>query len=300
MPEKFDPYYKWLGIPPKDQPPHNYRLLGIELFETDRDVIDAAANRVMAYLKDLATGDEAAYSQRLLNEIAQARICLLNEAKKQAYDEQLRARLTAEQAAAAPAPPPPEPPPPVPPPGAARRLRSRGLAEAEPPAAVAPPAAEAPVDLESIVSGARDAATARPARRGKPVRPRPAKAGGAAKKNSWLLPSALAGVAGLALITGLLVWRYGGSKPSGTGPETNGGTGAGTPVLVLALAAPERKELTLFTIDGTAQKLPPRDEYELDAGEHTILLKRDGYADIREQRQLDSGDRWQVRPNGAR
>ena len=41
MAEKFDPYYKWLGIPPQDQPPHHYRLLGIELFEPDRDVIDA-------------------------------------------------------------------------------------------------------------------------------------------------------------------------------------------------------------------------------------------------------------------
>jgi len=35
MAEDFDPYYKWLGILPKDQPPHNYRLLGIELFEED-------------------------------------------------------------------------------------------------------------------------------------------------------------------------------------------------------------------------------------------------------------------------
>lgn len=93
MTKKFDPYYKWLGIPPRDQPPHHYRLLGIELFENDRDVIDAAANRVMAYLKDLATGDEAEYSQSLLNEVSRARICLLNKEKKKAYDEELRADL---------------------------------------------------------------------------------------------------------------------------------------------------------------------------------------------------------------
>ena len=31
--ENFDPYHKWLGISPKDQPPHHYRLLGIDLFE---------------------------------------------------------------------------------------------------------------------------------------------------------------------------------------------------------------------------------------------------------------------------
>jgi len=90
---EFDPYYKWLGIPPKDQPPHHYRLLGIELFEDDRDVIDAAANRVMAYLKDLATGDEAEHSQSLLNEVSRARICLLNKKKKAAYDEELRGKL---------------------------------------------------------------------------------------------------------------------------------------------------------------------------------------------------------------
>jgi len=93
MTEKFDPYYKWLGVPPRDQPPHHYRLLGIELFENDRDVIDAAANRVMAYLKELATGDEAEYSQDLLNEVSRARICLLNRNKKKAYDEELRADL---------------------------------------------------------------------------------------------------------------------------------------------------------------------------------------------------------------
>jgi hypothetical protein len=26
----FDPYYHWLGIAPKDQPPNHYRLLGVE------------------------------------------------------------------------------------------------------------------------------------------------------------------------------------------------------------------------------------------------------------------------------
>ena len=34
----FDPYHKWLGIPPDQQPAHHYRLLGIGLFESDADV----------------------------------------------------------------------------------------------------------------------------------------------------------------------------------------------------------------------------------------------------------------------
>ena len=37
-----DPYHRWLGIAPKDQPPSHYRLLGIDDFEPDPDVIAAA------------------------------------------------------------------------------------------------------------------------------------------------------------------------------------------------------------------------------------------------------------------
>lgn len=87
----FDPYHKWLGIPPKDQPPNHYRLLGIELFETDADVIDAAANKQMAYVQGCATGPHIALSQKLLNEIASARLCLLTPAKKADYDAKIKA-----------------------------------------------------------------------------------------------------------------------------------------------------------------------------------------------------------------
>ncbi len=31
----FDPYREWLDIPPADQPPNYYRLLGLSLFEND-------------------------------------------------------------------------------------------------------------------------------------------------------------------------------------------------------------------------------------------------------------------------
>jgi hypothetical protein len=126
MANDFDPYYKWLGIPPRDQPPNHYRLLGIELFESDRDVIDAAANRVMSYLKDLAVGDDAHHSQKLLNEVARARLCLLNRQKKDDYDAELRQKTAADERQETAAPPalamdsPSEPagPPPVPPPAA--------------------------------------------------------------------------------------------------------------------------------------------------------------------------------------
>ena len=92
-PDEFDPYHMWLGIPPKDQPPHHYRLLGIEVFEDNADVIDTAANRHTSYLHDVATGPHRTESQRLLNEIAAARRCLLDRERKAAYDEKLKAEL---------------------------------------------------------------------------------------------------------------------------------------------------------------------------------------------------------------
>ena len=69
MPDGFNPYYQWLGIPPKDQPPHHYRLLAIDSFEVNADVIANAADRQMAHVRTFQTGAHSAESQRLLNEI---------------------------------------------------------------------------------------------------------------------------------------------------------------------------------------------------------------------------------------
>ena len=85
----FDPYYKWLGIPPKDQPPHFYRLLGIEDFETDVDVIENAAARLISQLRTYAIGPNSEDSHKLLNEVASARVTLLNPARKAEYDQSL-------------------------------------------------------------------------------------------------------------------------------------------------------------------------------------------------------------------
>jgi hypothetical protein len=89
----FDPYRKWLGIPPADQPPNHYRLLGIGLFEDDADTISIAADRQMAHVRTFQTGPHSALSQKLLNELAAARISLLDPKKKAAYDQQLRAKV---------------------------------------------------------------------------------------------------------------------------------------------------------------------------------------------------------------
>ncbi len=90
MSESFDPYHKWLGIPPEEQPPNHYRLLGITLFERDRDVIQMAVDRQMMLLRTLRTGQNSKLSERLLNEISVAKLCLLDAKKKANYDAELR------------------------------------------------------------------------------------------------------------------------------------------------------------------------------------------------------------------
>ena len=93
MNENFDPYYKWLGIAPAEQPPNHYRLLGLNLFEADLDVIENASDRQMTHLRSFQTGPRMRECQQLLNEVAAARVLLLNVHNKQAYDQTLQASL---------------------------------------------------------------------------------------------------------------------------------------------------------------------------------------------------------------
>jgi hypothetical protein len=78
----FDAYYKWLGIPPSDQPPNHYRLLGIGLFEPNAEVISDAADSCMAHIRSFQLSAHSEDCDRILNEIARARLCLLNVEKR--------------------------------------------------------------------------------------------------------------------------------------------------------------------------------------------------------------------------
>ncbi|HVA46132.1 MAG TPA: hypothetical protein VNH11_07135 [Pirellulales bacterium] len=98
----FDSYHKWLGIPAWEQPPNHYRLLGLTNFESDPDVIESAADQRMAHVRTFQSSVHSAQSQRLLNELAVAKLCLLNAERKYAYDTELmskqRSPLVAPQA----------------------------------------------------------------------------------------------------------------------------------------------------------------------------------------------------------
>jgi hypothetical protein len=91
----FDPYRKWLGIPPEEQPPHHYRLLGLELFEADPDVIVNAADARLSYLRSLSKDQHADMADRIAAQIKEVQLCLLDPAKKAFYDGQLQRRIAA-------------------------------------------------------------------------------------------------------------------------------------------------------------------------------------------------------------
>jgi hypothetical protein len=86
----FDPYYKWLGIPPEAQPVTFYRLLGLAEFESDADVIEAGAEQRTVFLRSFQIGPNSELAERLLNEVSEARINLLDGKTKAKYDTQLR------------------------------------------------------------------------------------------------------------------------------------------------------------------------------------------------------------------
>ena len=89
----FDPYLKWLGIRETSRPINYYRLLGIELFESDAEIISMAADRQMSHIRTYQNGPNGNLSQDILNELAAARRCLIMPNQKQAYDQELRGSL---------------------------------------------------------------------------------------------------------------------------------------------------------------------------------------------------------------
>ncbi len=91
MNSQFDPYYQWLGIPPAEQPPNYYRLLGLRPFESDTATIISAADQRLNFLAGQAyNGEFAADASRLYQEIAFVRGYLGDPHQRAQYDAWLR------------------------------------------------------------------------------------------------------------------------------------------------------------------------------------------------------------------
>lgn len=87
--QPFDPYHNWLGIPEQERPISYYRLLGLAPFESNENVIEAAVDQRLAFLRTKTLGPHAAFAEQLMGEIVRARAVLLDPEKKRSYDAAL-------------------------------------------------------------------------------------------------------------------------------------------------------------------------------------------------------------------
>ncbi|HUY92090.1 MAG TPA: hypothetical protein VMV10_25335 [Pirellulales bacterium] len=89
MADAFDPYHRWLGIPPGVRPPTHYQLLAISPEEQDRAVINAAVTRQSVYVRNFQVGKHGSDAARILGEIQSAKLCLLDPSSRAEYDARL-------------------------------------------------------------------------------------------------------------------------------------------------------------------------------------------------------------------
>ena len=99
----FDPYEKWLGIPPHQQPPDHYRLLGLKPFEQDRQEIQRHAEQRLRQVNMYRRGPHVRLCEELIHKINVAKACLLNPSLKPSYDQKLQG-MSADARAAVDAP----------------------------------------------------------------------------------------------------------------------------------------------------------------------------------------------------
>jgi len=86
----FDSYHKWLGIPPEQQPPHYYQLLGISVNEQDAEVIQTAAQRQRASVEDHLHGKHHREATQLIYELDEAELTLLSPELREDYDRRVK------------------------------------------------------------------------------------------------------------------------------------------------------------------------------------------------------------------
>lgn len=113
--EKARAYFELLGLEPgtydRGTGPTHYRLLGFWGIVDNSSAISSAADRLMSFVK---VRQEAPLAQDILNELARARVTLLNPQQKAAYDQELRERQARSRLPPNPVPPKPRRPKPRP------------------------------------------------------------------------------------------------------------------------------------------------------------------------------------------
>lgn len=85
----FDPYSHWLDIPTDRRPPTHFDLLGVPPDETDEQRIRRAQAERYARIRTYALGTNKEHADRLLDELAQALVCLTDPGRREAYRRQM-------------------------------------------------------------------------------------------------------------------------------------------------------------------------------------------------------------------
>ena len=84
-----DVYKDWLGVEETQRPLNHYQLLKLKSFEDNTLLIRKQYRQLNAHIRKYATGDFIDQSQALLNELAQAMLCLTDAERKAEYDASL-------------------------------------------------------------------------------------------------------------------------------------------------------------------------------------------------------------------
>ncbi|MDR2439266.1 MAG: general secretion pathway protein GspE [Planctomycetaceae bacterium] len=90
---QIDVYRDWLGIQETNRPLNYYQLLRLKMFEDDPSKIRENYRKMNAHVRKYASGDYAAETQVLLNELAKAMLCLTDTARKLEYDVSLGRKI---------------------------------------------------------------------------------------------------------------------------------------------------------------------------------------------------------------
>ncbi len=95
MSDTFDPYREWLKISDPQRPPNHYVLLGLTLYEKDRDRVWDLSLGLMGRVLEFDPGLHCEDARRIFDELEAARDCLCDPIKKETYDASLRATRSA-------------------------------------------------------------------------------------------------------------------------------------------------------------------------------------------------------------
>lgn len=90
VPDNFNPYHKWLGIPQQKCPPTFYELLGISLDEEDRSVIESSAERQRSHVEQYLGTEWNKFANQIISQIAEAEVTLLSADLRREYDRKVK------------------------------------------------------------------------------------------------------------------------------------------------------------------------------------------------------------------